>query len=207
LLINGKVVVWPALFWPVALMAAVVLAANVLVQYPVRWAGLQDWLTWGALTYPLAFLITDLTHRRFGAALTRRMIYCGFVVAVMLSIWWATPRIALASGLAFLLAQLLDVSIFARLKARAWWVAPLASSVVASGLDTALFFGLAFSCSTILASILATVGIDAACTPELPWVQWAWADYGVKLLMALAMVGPYGLCLRWLRGLQAARLA
>src|SRR5690606_37094232 len=124
----------------VAAMAAVVVASNFLVQFPFAHFGLQDLLTWGAFTYPLAFLVNDLTNRRYGPAAARKVVYVGFAIAVVLSIWLATPRIAVASGSAFLVAQLLDVSVFDRLRERAWWQAPLISSVIGSVIDTVLFF-------------------------------------------------------------------
>lgn len=153
---------------PFAAMAAVVVASNVLVQFPVN-----DWLTWGAFTYPVAFLVTDLTNRRLGPEAARRVAVAGFVAAVILSIWLATPRIALASGTAFLSAQLLDVTLFDRLRRRPWWQAPLASSTLASTWDTAVFFSLAFAGT------------------GLPWVTWAVGDLGVKLAMALALLIPF----------------
>lgn len=153
---------------PFTAMAAVVVASNVLVQYPIN-----DWLTWGAFTYPVAFLVTDLTNRRLGPAAARRVAVAGFVAAVVLSIWLATPRIALASGTAFLTAQLLDVTVFDRLRRRPWWQAPLASSTLASVWDTAVFFSLAFAGT------------------GLPWVTWALGDLAAKLTMALALLLPF----------------
>jgi uncharacterized PurR-regulated membrane protein YhhQ (DUF165 family) len=153
---------------PFAAMAAVVVASNVLVQFPVN-----DWLTWGAFTYPIAFLVTDLTNRRLGPEAARRVAVAGFVAAVLLSIWLATPRIAVASGTAFLTAQLLDVTLFDRLRRRPWWQAPLASSTLASAWDTAAFFSLAFAGT------------------GLPWITWALGDFGVKLAMALALLIPF----------------
>ena len=107
------------LMLPIAAMAIIVAVSNYAVQFPI-----SDWLTWGALTYPVTFLVTDLTNRRYSAAATRRVVYVGFAFAVVLSIWLATPRIALASGTAFLIAQLSDVFIFDRLRNRPWWQAP-----------------------------------------------------------------------------------
>lgn len=149
-------------------MAVVVSASNVLVQYPIN-----DWLTWGAVSYPIAFLVTDLTNRRYGPSPARMVVYSGFVLAVGLSMYFATVRIALASGSAFLLAQLTDVLVFNRLRARGWWQPPFVSSSVASALDTVLFFGLAFAGT------------------GLPWHTWAIGDYGVKLAMAVFMLIPY----------------
>jgi uncharacterized PurR-regulated membrane protein YhhQ (DUF165 family) len=126
-----------------AVMAAVVVASNYLVQFPVNYAigalNLADLLTWGAFTYPVAFLVTDLANRRFGPQAARIVVFIGFVIAVALSIWLASPRIAIASGSAFLMAQLLDVSIFDRLRDRVWWLPPLVSTVIGSFLDTLSF--------------------------------------------------------------------
>ncbi|GAB4116434.1 MAG: VUT family protein [Wenzhouxiangellaceae bacterium] len=162
----------PAKFglWPYLLaMVLVVVSANVLVQYPIN-----DWLTWGAITYPLAFLLTDLCNRRFGPQQARRLVWGGFVVAVLLSAWLATPRIALASGSAFLLAQMLDVRLFDRWRhAGQWWLPPMLSSSIGSALDTAWFFSVAF------------VGTG------LPWLTWALGDYLVKLIIALLLLLPY----------------
>ena len=149
-------------------MAAVLLLSNVLVQYPIN-----DWLTWGAFTYPLAFLITDICNRSLGAASARRVVYCGFAVGVVISWYFADARIALASGSAFLLAQLLDIAIFARLRHARWWRAPLLSSAAASTLDTYLFFAIAFIGS------------------GLPWASLAVGDLAVKLLAAVALLPAY----------------
>src|SRR3546814_11421603 len=124
----------------IAAMVGVVALSNYAVQFAIN-----DWLTWGAFTYPAAFLVTDLTNRTLGPTAARRVIYAGFALAVVLSIWLATPRIAIASGTAFLVAQLLDVAIFNRLRAGAWWRAPLVSSAIGSVVDTALFFSIAFA--------------------------------------------------------------
>jgi uncharacterized PurR-regulated membrane protein YhhQ (DUF165 family) len=156
------------LWLPTAAMIALIAASNYLVQIPIN-----DWLTWGALTYPVCFLVTDLTNRAYGPAAARRVIYVGFTVAVVLSAWLATPRIALASGSAFLVAQLLDVSIFNRLRRADWWQAPLVSSVLASAVDTALFFSLAF-----------------AGTP-VPWITLGLGDFAVKVALALALLLPF----------------
>lgn len=184
-------------------MALVVLASNVLVQHPVQALGLQDWLTWGAFTYPFAFLVTDLANRRFGPAAARRVVYVGFALAVVLSVWFATPRIAIASGVAFLSAQLLDVGIFSALRRHAWWVAPLASSVIASALDTVLFFSLAFACGPVIgdatiSQLLAAIGIADECI-ALPWQQLALADWGVKLAISLVALVPYGVLVARMR--------
>lgn len=153
----------------IAAMVAVVAVSNVLVQFPIG-----DWLTWGAFTYPVAFLITDLTNRAFGPAKARKVVCVGFALAVLLSIWLATPRIALASGAAFLAAQLLDVRIFDRLRRTGtWWLPPLVSSSIASALDTALFFSIAFAGTAV------------------PWITLGIGDYAVKLAVALAMLVPF----------------
>ena len=156
------------LVYPVAAMAMVLLVSNVLVQYPIN-----DWLTWGAFSYPLAFLVTDISNRSLGALHARRVVYWGFGFGVLISWYFADERIALASGSAFLLAQLLDVAIFARLRNASWWRAPLLSSAAASVLDTYLFFSIAF------------IGTG------LPWASWAAGDLGVKLLMAVAVLPIY----------------
>ena len=152
----------------IAAMTVVVTASNYFVQFPIN-----DWLTWGAFTYPVSFLVTDLTNRRLGSARARQVVYAGFAVAVVLSVILATPRIAIASGAAFLVAQLMDVAIFDRLRRGAWWRAPFVSSLLASAADTALFFGLAFAAT------------------GLPWVTWAVGDFAVKVAMALVMLIPY----------------
>ena len=151
-------------------MVAIVAASNWLVQFPIN-----DWLTWGAFSYPFSFLVTDLTNRRFGPAAARRVIYLGFAVGVALSAMLATPRIAAASGSAFLLAQLLDVTLFNWLRRQSWWRAPFVASGVGSIMDTATFFGLAF------------VGTG------LPWTTWAAGDLAVKLAFALFCLAPYRL--------------
>ena len=110
---------------PVIAMALVVVASNILVQYPFEPFELGDYLTWGAFTYPVSFLVTDLTNRRYGPKIARELVAVGFVIAVALSIWLATSRIALASGTAFLVGQLLDISVFNRLRRQSWWRAPL----------------------------------------------------------------------------------
>jgi uncharacterized PurR-regulated membrane protein YhhQ (DUF165 family) len=191
-------------------MVVVVAASNFLVQFPVEAQlgaiNLADLLTWGAFTYPVAFLITDLSNRQFGPNGARLMVVVGFGVAVVLSVWLASPRIAIASGSAFLLAQLLDVSIFDRLRSAAWWQAPLVSSVVGSALDTLLFFSLAFAApfavldtafgrpDNSLSFPAPFLGIG----PEVElWVSLAAGDFVVKLLIATALLAPY----KVLRGL------
>ena len=149
-------------------MALVVVISNIAVSYPIN-----DWLTWGALTYPIAFLVTDITNRLFGVSRARTVVYAGFFIGVILSLWAADMRIALASGSAFLIAQLLDITIFDKLRQKTWWKAPLISTIIASAVDTLLFFSIAF---------VAT---------GLPWVTWAIGDYGAKLAMAAILLMPF----------------
>lgn len=151
-----------------AAMAAVVGLSNWLVQYPIN-----DWLTYGAFTFPIAFLVTDVCNRCFGATRAREVALVGFVVGLSLSVWLAPWRIAMASGAAFLVAQLLDVAIFNRLRRASWWKAPFIGSVVASVIDTGIFFYLAFA------------------GEELNWLALALGDLGVKVLMAVLLLAPY----------------
>ena len=190
----------------VVAMAAVVAASNFLVQYPFAHFGLGEILTWGAFTYPVAFLVNDLTNRRFGPRAARKVVLAGFVIAVVLSVWLATPRIAIASGAAFLAAQFLDVSVFERLRGNAWWQAPFISTLIGSVLDTILFFGLAFSAA--FSGIDAVFGMEdgslgfpvAFLGGEVPlWVSLAIGDFCVKILIGLAMLVPYGALLSVLR--------
>ena len=188
-------------------MAAIVVASNYLVQFPVQYhfAGidLKEILTWGAFTYPVAFLVTDLANRKFGPARARLVVAAGFLLAVILSIWLATPRIAIASGTAFLVAQLLDVSVFDRLRHSDWWRAPLISSLLGSAVDTVLFFGLAFAPAF---GILDFGGEDGSLGFAVPllsvggqvplWVSLAVGDFIVKILVGLAMLLPYGIVAR-----------
>ncbi|UYN98433.1 MAG: queuosine precursor transporter [Devosia sp.] len=188
----------------VAAMVAVVAASNVLVQFPVDFTlgavHIGDILTWGAFTYPIAFLVTDLSNRAFGPQKARLVVVAGFCVAVVLSIWLATPRIAIASGTAFLVAQLLDVSIFHRLRDGAWWHAPMFSSLVSSALDTVIFFSLAMA--PAFAGIDAAFGMeDSSLAFPAPllgvgaevelWQSLALGDFLVKLVMAVLMLAPY----------------
>ena len=163
-------------------MATIVVASNILVQYLFG-----QWLTWGAFTYPFAFLVTDLTNRWFGPVKTRRVVYVGFAIAVLLSVWLSEPRIALASGTAFLCAQLLDVTLFNRLRAGSWWRAPLVSSSIGSALDTAIFFSIAFAGS------------------GMPWTTWALGDFSVKMLVAIASLLPYASLMNWVKPYQTIR--
>ena len=195
-------------------MAAVVAASNYLVQFPFEPLGLQDLLTWGAFTYPMAFLVTDLTNRKFGPQTARLIVLIGFALAVLLSIWLATPRIAIASGTAFLIAQMLDIKIFNRLRQDVWWKAPLTSSFLGSSIDTIIFFSLSFAATfTLLDTSFGMtpdgfpngtaplLGISAIEAPR--WVSWAIGDYLVKMIVAMAMLAPYKL----LRGKRDALVA
>ena len=176
----------------IVMMAVVVVISNILVQYPVNYFGLEELLTYGAFTYPIAFLITDLTNRRFGPEAARRVVYVGFALGVAMSLVLADARIALASGTAFLVAQLLDVFIFDRLRRASWWVAPISSSTLGSVIDTALFFTIAFAGT------------------GLPWVGWASGDLAVKLVVAMVMLVPFRLLMalvRTRREVESERLA
>ena len=153
---------------PVAAMAAVIVLSNVLVQHAIN-----DWLTWGAFSYPLVFLVTDLTNRALGPQVARRVAWIGFAIAVAVSLALAPWRIAVASGAAFLFAQLMDVAVFNRWRAATWWKAPLIGSLVASVVDTAVFFFLAFA------------GTD------MNWLMLATGDLAVKALMAAVLLAPY----------------
>jgi len=185
----------------IAAMMIIVAASNVLVQYPFTPLGLGELLTWGAFTYPIAFFVTDLTNRRFGPVQARKVVLAGFVLAVILSIWLASPRIAIASGTAFLVAQLLDVSIFNSLRSDRWWRAPLFSSTVWSLVDTALFFSLAFAPIFVGLDTM-TGGEDGSLGFAVPflgigamvplWFSLAVGDFLVKMLIALSMLVPYG---------------
>ncbi|MEM9104643.1 MAG: queuosine precursor transporter [Pseudomonadota bacterium] len=190
-------------------MAAVVIASNYLVQFPVMATLgpfiLEDLLTWGAFTYPVAFLVTDLSNRHFGPTRARLIVTAGFLLAVAISFYAATPRIAIASGTAFLVAQLLDVSIFDRLRHSHWWHAPLISSVLGSIIDTILFFSLAFAAMFVVLGPNDGFAIEAApllgfFSAEVPrWMSWAMGDLMVKLLVSLAMLAPYRILLSALR--------
>jgi len=194
-------------------MAIVVAASNFLVQFPVEHVvggiNLADTLTWGAFTYPIAFLVTDLTNRRFGPSAARKVVITGFVLAIVVPmVFWSfneaftTPRILIASGTAFLVAQLLDVTIFDRLRRQTWWKAPITSSLIGSVIDTILFFGIAFSASFAfidglfgmedgsLAFPVPFLGI-AEDTQVLLWVSLAVGDFLVKMLVAVALLAPY----------------
>ncbi len=186
-------------------MAAVVLASNILVQFLCG-----PWLTWGAFTYPVAFLVTDLTNRLYGAAAARRVVLAGFAVGLVSSAIGTqiegdfgplvTPRIAIGSALAFLTAQLLDIAVFDRFRQGRWWRAPLISTLAGSSVDTGIFFSLAFSASFAFlhpatdvawaGEVLPLLGLG----PAAPlWVSLAVADWGVKLALAILALLPF----RW----------
>jgi len=193
-------------------MAAIVVASNILVQYL-----LGDWLTWGALTYPLAFLVTDLMNRIYGPGPARQVVFAGFLTGVACSGIAAgfdatTLRIAAGSGLAFLAAQLLDVAVFDRLRAGAWWRAPLASTLIGSTLDTALFFSIAFAAALnplepAAAPVWAQEGVPLlGAGPAAPlWVSLAVADWAVKLALALIALLPFRLIVVRALGAQEIR--
>ena len=165
-------------------MALVVTLSNYLVQFPVNYIGLQDVFTYGAFSYPVAFLITDLANRKYGKAVAKRIVYIGFVLGVALTLYFSTDfsnliskRIAIGSGSAFLIAQLLDVQIFDRLRKKVWFVAPLISSLIGSSVDTFLFFSIAFY----------GTGVN--------WVTLSLGDLFVKIFVALLMLIPFRILL------------
>jgi uncharacterized integral membrane protein (TIGR00697 family) len=195
-------------------MAAIVVASNILVQVLFG-----QWLTWGAFTYPLAFLVTDVMNRLHGPQAARRVVLAGFGVGLLCSFAGTqisgefgplvTWRVAVGSGLAFLTAQLVDVAVFDRLRRGSWWRAPLVSTLVGASLDTAIFFTVAFSAALVFLAPSVDVGWANAALPLLGvgpvaplWVSLALADLGVKLLLALAALVPF----RMLVGRAAATL-
>ena len=166
------------------LMGVVVLLSNYLVQFPVQYYGLEKVLTYGAFSYPVAFLITDLANRSYGKMIARKIVYIGFVIGIIFTILFSTNftdlisiRIAIGSGLAFLIAQLLDVQIFDRLRKKKWFVAPLTSSLIGSTVDTFLFFSVAFYGTGV------------------PWVTLSFGDLTIKVFVALIMLIPFRLLL------------
>ncbi len=188
-------------------MAIIVVASNILVQHLFG-----QWLTWGAFTYPFAFLVTDLTNRFYGAPAARRVVWAGFATGVVCSLIGTqitgesgplvTLRVALASGTAFLAAQMLDVTVFDRMRTGAWWKAPLVSTLLGSSLDTALFFTIAFSATLSVIEPANDVSWAGALLPVLGigpaaplWVSLAAADWLVKLALALAALVPFRLIL------------
>lgn len=189
-------------------MATIVVASNILVQFLFG-----QWLTWGAFTYPLAFLVTDVMNRVYGASTARKVVFAGFVTGVICSMIGTqimgefgplvTWRIALGSGLAFLTAQLLDVSIFDRLREGTWWKAPLVSTLIGSAVDTALFFTIAFSATLSFIEPANDVSWAGEMLPLLGtgpvaplWVSLAVADWGVKLALALIALVPFRLIVK-----------
>ena len=192
-------------------MAAIVVASNILVQFLFG-----NWLTWGAFTYPIAFLVTDVMNRVYGAFVARRVVLVGFIVGVICSLIGTqiigefgplvTLRIAVGSGVAFLTAQLLDVAIFDRLRDGRWWTAPLASTLIGSTVDTALFFTIAFSGALSFLEPANDVSWAGEMLPLLGagpvsplWVSLAVADWGVKLSLALIALIPFRLIVERLR--------
>jgi queuosine precursor transporter len=170
------------------LMGIVVLASNYLVQFPIRHYGLEKILTYGAFSYPIAFLITDLANRSYGKIVARKIVYVGFIIGVLFTLFFSTNfadlisvRIALGSGTAFMVAQMIDVQIFDQLRKKKWFVAPLTSSLVGSTVDTFLFFSIAFYATGI------------------PWVTLSLGDLAVKIFVALMMLIPFRLLLGTLK--------
>ena len=166
------------------LMGVIVLLSNYLVQFPVQYYELEKVLTYGAFSYPVAFLITDLANRSYGKMIARKIVYIGFVIGIIFTILFSTNftdlisiRIAIGSGLAFLIAQLLDVQIFDRLRKKKWFVAPLTSSLIGSTVDTFLFFSVAFYGTGV------------------PWVTLSFGDLTIKVFVALIMLIPFRLLL------------
>ena len=169
-------------------MGFVVLISNFLVQFPVKYYGLENILTYGAFSYPVAFLITDLANRSFGKMIARKIVYFGFTIGILFTLIFSTNftdlisiRIAIGSGIAFIVAQLLDVQIFDKLRRKTWFVAPLFSSLIGSTVDTFLFFSISFYGTGV------------------PWVTLSLGDLGVKIFIALIMLIPFRLLLGTLK--------
>ena len=167
------------------IMGAVVLLSNYLVQFPIKYYGLEEILTYGAFSYPIAFLITDLANRSYGKLAARKIVYLGFAIGIIFTLFFSTNysdlisiRIAIGSGTAFLVAQLLDVQIFDQLRKREWFVAPLTSSILGSTVDTFIFFSISFYGTGI------------------PWITLSIGDLTVKILVALIMLIPFRLLLK-----------
>ena len=176
------------------LMASIVALSNYLVQFPINYFGLKDLLTYGALSYPIAFLITDLSNRRYGKKTAKKIVYLGFALGVFLTLYFSTNysnlisiRIAIGSGTAFLVAQLIDVNIFDKLRKKIWFAAPLVSSLIGSSIDTFLFFSISF------------YGTD------INWVSLSFGDLFVKLFVALLMLIPFRLLLSHIQEVTAAK--
>ena len=165
---NPPVVSYRGLIAGIAAMAVIVTTSNILVGFPIN-----DWLTWGAFSFPATFLIVDLINRSLGPQHARIVACAGFIIAVAMSFWLATPRIALGSGMAFIVGQMTDISIFHHLRNKTWWQAPLISSSIASAIDTVIFFSIAFAGT------------------GLPWVTLAIGDYGVKLAVTVFLLIPF----------------
>ncbi len=170
------------------LMGLIVLASNYLVQFPIQYYGLQELLTYGAFSYPIAFLITDLANRSYGKIAAKKIVYIGFAIGICFTLLFSTNftdlisiRIAIGSGTAFLVAQLLDVQIFDKLRRKQWFIAPLGSSFIGSIVDTFLFFSISFYATGV------------------PWVTLSLGDLAVKILVALAMLVPFRLLLGTLK--------
>ena len=170
------------------LMGVVVLSSNYLVQFPIKYYGLEEILTYGAFSYPIAFLITDLANRSYGKLVARKIVYIGFAIGISFTLIFSTNfadlisvRIAIGSGTAFLVAQLLDVQIFDKLRKREWFIAPLTSSLIGSTIDTFLFFSISFYATGI------------------PWVTLSLGDLAVKILVALVMLIPFRILLGTLK--------
>ena len=175
-----------------SLMGVVVLSSNYLVQFPIKYYGLEEILTYGAFTYPVAFLITDLANRSYGKIIARRIVYIGFTIGVSFTLLFSTNfadlisvRIAIGSGTAFIVAQLLDVQIFDQLRNRKWFVAPLTSSFIGSTVDTFLFFSISFYGTGI------------------PWITLSLGDLAVKIFVALMMLIPFRLLIGTLKAVKA----
>ncbi|MDA9676838.1 queuosine precursor transporter [bacterium] len=170
------------------LMSCVVVLSNYLVQFPINYFGLHDILTYGALSYPVAFLITDLSNKKYGNKIAKKIVYLGFVVGIFLTFYFSTNysdlisiRIAIGSGIAFLIAQLINVNIFDKLRNKVWFAAPLTSSLVGSTIDTFLFFSIAFY----------GTGIN--------WISFAFGDLFVKIFIAFIMLIPFRLLLSYIQ--------
>ena len=165
-------------------MAGIVAISNFLVQFPVNYLGLENILTYAAFTYPITFLITDLANRKYGKIIARRVVYFGFFIGIILTLYFSTNfedlisiRIAIGSGTAFLVAQLLDVRVFDLLRKKIWFIAPLSSSLLGSLIDTFLFFSISFY------------------NTDVPWITLAMGDFIVKVLISLIMLIPFRLLL------------
>ena len=176
------------------LMASVVALSNYLVQFPINYFGLENLLTYGAFSYPLAFLITDLSNRRYGKNIASKIVYLGFALGIFLTLYFSTNysdlisiRIAFGSGTAFLVAQLIDVHIFDKLRKKIWFIAPLTSSLFGSGIDTFLFFSISFY----------GTGIN--------WITLSFGDLSVKIFIALMMLVPFRLLLSHIQEISSIR--